>query len=111
MYDTPLFHLSCYRMTTSPVRVWVKLQDGKRRSISVKVSSDDVVDDVIDAALEKMTLTPKLDPSLVVPKLEGKELKSNYPASSCATRTSPEQPIILTVDRTCNAGTYTQSRA
>ena len=108
-HDTPLFHLSCCRMTTSPVRVWVKLQDGKRRSISVKVPSDAIVDDVIDAALDKMT--PKRDPSLVVPKLEGEELDSDYPASSCATRTSPEQPIMLTVNRTCKAGTYTQSCA
>ena len=89
--------------TLGHIVVWVKLEDGvhQRDSTSVKVPSDAIVDDVIDAALDKMLL--KLDPSLVVHKLKGEEVKRDCGVSSLAT--SCDEPIILTVNRARGQGT------
>ena len=89
-------------MASDSVKVWVKVEDGKRkrRTVSVCVENTADVDGLIDAVLEKQKVD--IATGLVTAEFEGKEIEDS---SLLVTDfdTSSQNPLVLKCPDECES--------
>ena len=97
LFDSNALSLSICRMAS--VKIWVKVDDGRRqrRAISVRVENNADVDDLVTAALKQ----EKVDtaPDLVTVEFRGVEIRRGQLVAEFYT--SDENPLLLKCPDDC----------
>ena len=86
-------------MSSDPVKIWVKVDDGKpRRATSVRVENNADVDDLVTAALERVKMN--VAPDLVTVEFEGKKIEDSGLLVTEFT-TGSKNPLLLKCPDEC----------
>ena len=99
LFDPNVISLSICRMSSDPVKIWVKVDDGKpRRATSVRVENNADVDDLVTAALERVKVN--VAPDLVTVEFEGKKIEDSGLLVTEFT-TGSKNPLLLKCPDEC----------